>query len=269
MNRHVKTRHFGLLFVFAGLFLVAACTADEGLPEYVERPVDEIYNDALSVLQEGDYKDAAIMFDEVERQHPYSTWATKAQLMSAYSYYQDDSYDSAVVALDRFIQLHPSSPDVPYAYYLKALCYYEQISDITRDQKMTELAMLTLDELVKRFPSSKYAKDAKLKLDLTRDHLAGKEMEIGRYYLKQGQYLASLNRFKIVIDNYQSTTHVPEALHRLAESYVALGVTLEAQKVAAVLGHNFPGSEWYADAYGLVEGKIVKPKEDDPWYRLW
>ncbi|MBC8270311.1 MAG: outer membrane protein assembly factor BamD [Rhodospirillaceae bacterium] len=269
MNRHVKTRHFGAFFVFAGLFLLAACTTEDALPEYVERPVNEIYNDALNVLQEGDYKDAAIMFDEVERQHPYSTWATKAQLMSAYSYYQDDSYDSAVVALDRFIQLHPSNPDVPYAYYLKALCYYEQISDITRDQKMTELAMLTLDELVKRFPSSKYAKDAKLKLDLTRDHLAGKEMEIGRYYLKQGQYLASINRFKIVIDNFQSTTHVPEALHRLAESYVALGITLEAQKVAAVLGHNFPGSEWYTDAYGLVEGKIVKPEKDDPWYRLW
>jgi outer membrane protein assembly factor BamD len=269
MNRYVKTRHFGALFVCAGLFLLAACTADEAVPEYVERPVNEIYNDALNVLQDGEYKDAAIMFDEVERQHPYSTWATKAQLMSAYSYYQDDSYDSAVVALDRFIQLHPSNPDVPYAYYLKALSYYEQISDITRDQKMTKLAMLTLDELVKRFPSSKYAKDAKLKLDLTRDHLAGKEMEIGRYYLKQGQYLASINRFKIVIDNFQSTTHVPEALHRLAESYVALGITLEAQKVAAVLGHNFPGSQWYTDAYGLVEGKIVKPKEDDPWYRLW
>jgi outer membrane protein assembly factor BamD len=269
MNLHVKKRPFWALFFISGFFLLAACTNEEEISEYIERPVGEIYNTALIALEDGEYKDAAVMFDEVERQHPYSTWATKAQLMSAYSYYQDDSYDSAVVALDRFIQLHPSSPDVPYAFYLKALSYYEQISDITRDQKMTELAMLTLDELVKRFPTSKYAKDAKLKLDLTHGHLAGKEMEIGRYYLKQGQYLASLNRFRNVINNYQSTTHVPEALHRLTETYIALGVTLEAQKVAAVLGHNFPGSEWYVDAYGLVEGKIVKPEEGDPWYRFW
>ncbi len=258
------------LIVFVTLFIVAACAfEDEVIPDYVARPVDEIYNEALNVLEQGDYEDAAIMFDEVERQHPYSTWATKAQLMAAYSYYQDDAYDSAVVALDRYIQLHPSSPDVPYAYYLKALCYYEQISDVTRDQKMTELALNTLDELVKRFPGSKYAKDAKLKGELTRDHLAGKEMEIGRYYLNQGHHLAAINRFKSVIDNYQSTTHVPEALHRLAESYIALGVQLEAQKVAAVLGHNFPGSEWYFDSYALVEGKLIKPKEDDPWYKMW
>jgi len=269
MNRHHKIYRFGGLCALLALFLLGACTSEDAVPEYVERPVNEIYNDALNVLQDGAYADAAIMFDEVERQHPYSSWATKAQLMSAYSYYQDDSYDSAVVALDRFIQLHPSNEDVPYAYYLKALCYYEQISNISRDQKMTKLALSTLDELVKRFPGSKYAKDAKLKLDLTRDHLAGKEMEIGRYYLTQRQYLASINRFKTVIDNYQSTTHVPEALHRLAESYVALGLTQEAQKVAAVLGHNFPGNQWYADAYALVEGKILIPKKDDPWYRLW
>ena len=258
-----------IIHLFVPLIFVAACTEEGPVAEYVERPVDEIYNDALNVLEQGDYEEAALMFDEVERQHPYSTWATKAQLMSAYSYYQDDAYDSAVVALDRFIQLHPSSPDVPYAYYLKALSYYEQISDVTRDQKMTENALQILDELAKRFPTSKYAKDAKLKLDLTRDHLAGKEMEIGRYYLKQGHYLAAINRLKTVVVKFQSTTHVPEALHRLAEAYVALGIQLEAQKVVAVLGYNFPGSPWYMDAYALVEGKLVKPKEDDPWYKLW
>ncbi|MBL6933503.1 MAG: outer membrane protein assembly factor BamD [Rhodospirillales bacterium] len=258
------------VLAFSALFLVTACAFEDAVvPEYVERPVDEIYNEALNVLQEGDFELAATMFDEVERQHPYSNWATKAQLMSAYSYYQDDSYDSAIVALDRFIQLHPSNADVPYAYYLKALCYYEQISDVTRDQKMTELALQTLGELTKRFPTSKYAKDAKLKLDLTNDHLAGKEMEIGRYYLTQGHHLAAINRFKSVIDKYQSTTHVPEALHRLAESYVALGIQMEAQKVAAVLGHNFPGSQWYLDAYALVEGKLIVPTKDDPWYKLW
>jgi len=258
------------LMLFSALLFVAACAYDdEVVPDYVEHPVDEIYNEALNVLQDEDFERAATMFDEVERQHPYSTWATKAQLMSAYSLYRDDSYGSAVMALDRFIQLHPSNFDVPYAYYLKALCYYERISDITRDQKMTRLAMQTLDELVRRFPLSKYAKAAKLKMDLTRNHLAGKEMEIGRYYLKQGHHLAAINRFRSVVDNYQSTAHVPEALHRLAEAYVALGVELEAQKVAAVLGHNYPGSKWYLDAYSLVEGKLIKPAQDDPWYKLW
>ena len=251
------------------ILLVTGCTEEAPITEFLERPVEEIYNDALNVFEEGDYDEAAYLFDEVERQHPYSKWATKAQLMSAYSFYQDDSYDSAVIALDRFIQLHPSSPDTPYAYYLKALCYYEQISSVTRDQNMTAVATKILKELVKRFPNSKYAKDAKLKLDLTRDHLAGKEMEIGRYYLNQGHHLAAINRFKTVVVNYQTTTHVPEALHRLAEAYVALGVRLEAQKVAAVLGHNFPGSQWYTDAYVLVEGKLTKPQKDDPWYKLW
>jgi len=251
------------------MLMVSACTSADVEPEYVERPVDDIYNEALNVLQAGDYKLAAVMFDEVERQHPYSSWANKAQLMSAYAYYQNDAYDSAIIALDRFIQLHPSSPDVPYAFYLKALCYYEQISDVARDQKMTELAMQTLDELVRRFPTSKYAKDAKLKRDLTRDHLAGKDMEIGRYYLRQGHYLAAINRFKSIIDTYQTTTHSAEALHRLVEAYIALGLHKEAQKVAAVLGHNFPGSEWYVDSYQLVEGKLVRPEEGDPWYSLW
>ena len=269
---YINLGHFRsgvLLLKFSLLMLVTACTQEEIIDDYVERPVNEIYNDAMNVLEDGDFDEAAVMFDEVERQHPYSTWAKKAQLMSAYSYYQDASYDSAITALERFVQLHPSSPNVPYAFYLKAMCYYEQISDITRDQKMTELALLTLTELVKRFPTSKYAKDAKLKLDLTRDHLAGKEMEIGRYYLKQGQQLAAINRFKQVINKFQSTTHVPEALHRLVEGYVALGVQLEAQKIAAVLGHNFPGSQWYLDAYNLVEGKLVKPKKDDSWYKFW
>ena len=251
------------------LLFFAACTQEAPVEEYVERPVEEIYNEALDVFEEGDYDEAAYLFDEVERQHPYSKWATKAQLMSAYSFYQDDAYDNAVIALDRFIQLHPSNADTPYAYYLKALCYYEQISNVTRDQNMTEVATKILKELIKRFPKSKYAKDAKLKLDLTRDHLAGKEMQIGRYYLKQRHYLAAINRFKTVVADFQSTTHVPEALHRLAEAYVALGIQLEAQKVAAVLGHNFPGSNWYADSYALVEGKLTKPQEDDPWYKLW
>jgi len=237
--------------------------------EYVERPVEELYNEAMDALLVEDFATATEKFDEVERQHPYSLWANKAQLMAAYSYYLSNLYDEAIVALDRFIQLHPTSKDIAYAYYLKGLSYYEQISDVARDQLMTELAQNTLGELIKRFPKSKYARDAKLKLDLTRDHLAGKEMEIGRYYHKQGQYLAAINRFKAVVDNYQTTTHVPEALHRLTEAYLAFGLEEEAKKTAAVLGHNFPGSEWYLDSYKIMGNEVAEPKESKPWYKPW
>ena len=253
----------GLLAIFLG-----ACT--EKKKEYVERPVEQLYNDAMDAMTTQKYKEATERFDEVERQHPYSNWATRAQLMAAYSYYLQNRYDDAIVALDRYIQLHPTSKDVAYAYYLKGLSYYEQISDVARDQKMTDLALKTLDELVRRFPNSRYARDAKLKLDLTYDHLAGKEMEIGRYYHRQGHYLAAINRYKTVIDRYQTTTHVPEALHRLTEAYLALGVTDEARKTAAVLGHNFPGSVWYIDSYELMEHKKVRPADEiKPWYKIW
>jgi len=250
------------------LLTVAACESTKK-EEYVERPVEELYNQAIDLMQDEDYTKATERFDEVERQHPYSVWATKAQLMAAYAYYQANRYDDAIVALDRFIQLHPANKDVAYAYYLKALSYYEQISDVARDQKMTELAMESLNELATRFPDSKYARDAKLKLDLTFDHLAGKEMEIGRYYHNQGQYLAAINRFKFVVANFETTTHTPEALHRMAEAYHALGLEEEARKTAAVLGHNFPGSEWYIDSYQMIEDKQVRKENPDggkSWY---
>ena len=251
------------------LLAVAACAGSKKT-EYVERPVEEIYNEALDLIQRRQYGASTIKFDEVERQHPYSGWATKAQLMAAYGFYQANRYDDAVIALDRFIQLHPSHHDVSYAYYLRALCYYEQISDVARDQKMTMLAMRTLRELVARFPYSKYARDAKLKLDLTNDHLAGKEMEIGRYYHNQRQYMAAINRFRTVVDKFETTTHIPEALHRLTEAYLALGITDEAHKTAAVLGHNFPGSEWYIDAYELIENKQVRDRlVEEHWYKFW
>jgi outer membrane protein assembly factor BamD len=206
---------------------------------------------------------AAESFDEVERQHPYSVWATKAQLMAGYAHYEANKYDEAIIALERFIQLHPGNRDIAYAHYLKALSYYEQISDVSRDQLATERARQSLQELIRRFPNSKYARDARLKLDLTLDHLAGKEMEIGRYYLRKDQYLAAINRFRHVVDRYQTTTHVPEALHRLAEAYSALGVTVEAQRNAAVLGHNYPGSEWYIDSYKLVAGVDVRRGKEE------
>ncbi len=262
-----------LIAAVAVFALLGACAAKK--KEYVERPVETLYNEAMDSLLSGDYGEATQKFDEVERQHPYSQWATKAQLMAAYGYYLANRYDDAIVALNRFTQLHPTNRDVPYAYYLKGLSFYEQISDVARDQKMTELALSTLDELVKRYPKSKYARDAKLKLDLTRDHLAGKEMEIGRYYHNKGEYLAAINRFKAVIDDYQTTTHVPEALHRLTEAYLAFGLKDEARKTASVLGHNFPGSEWYLDSYRIMGNKVALPdmpsdrRPDEPWYKVW
>ncbi len=235
----------------AGL-LLAAC-AGSNKDNYVEKPVEDLYNTAMDQLADQYYDKAAKSFDEVERQHPYSVWATKAQLMSAYSLYQAGKYDESIVAADRFIQLHPGHRDIAYAYYLKALDYYVQIADVARDQRATEKAMAALGEVVRRFPDSKYGRDARLKIDLARDHLAGKEMEIGRFYEKRGSYLAAINRFKRVVDQYQTTTHVPEALHRLTECYLALGLTEEAQKTAAVLGYNYPGSSWYGHSYALMK----------------
>jgi outer membrane protein assembly factor BamD len=258
-------RPIQVLMVFVVAVMLAACAADE--ETYKEAPVERLYNQAISQLEAGEHELAAAAFSEVDRQHPYSVWATKAQLMAAYSHYQNNDYDDAIIALDRFIQIHPSNRDVPYAYYLKSLSYYEQISDVGRDQKMTQLALKSLGEIVTRFPNSKYSRDAALKIDLTRDHLAGKEMEIGRYYENQGQYLGAINRYKKVVDQFQTTTHVPEALHRLTESYLSLGLVAEAKKTAAVLGHNFPGSEWYIDSYEIVEGKSVRPKvKTSRWY---
>ena len=247
------------------LSLLAACSSDK-VDEYVESPVEELYNDGHNALLAGEYEEAAKKFDEVERQHPYSIWATKAQLMAAYAHYENEEYDEAVIALDRFIQLHPSNKDVPYATYLKGLSYYEQISDVGRDQLMTDEAQKTFRELIKRFPPSKYARDARLKLDLTIDHLAGKEMEIGRYYTSRNQCIAALARFKSVVQKYQTTTHVPEALHRMIECYIQLGLDAEAKRTAAVLGHNFPGSEWYLDSYQIVERKRLVDKEEPSWY---
>ena len=247
----------------AGLaLLLAACSSDETL-EYVERPPEQIYREAQVSLEAENYAAAAELFDEVDRQHPYSQWATRAQLMSAFAHYQDLEYDDAVIALDRFIQLHPGHEDIAYAYYLRALCYYERISDVERDQRMTVLAREALGEVSRRFPNTDYARDANLKLDLTEDQLAGKEMNIGRWYLRQDFHNAAINRFRIVIEYYQTTSHVPEALHRLTEAYLALGLFEEARASAAVLGHNYPGSEWYTDSYALLVEEGTAPSATD------
>ncbi len=219
---------------------------------YVARDVDTLYNAAKDRLDRGQYKIAAALFDEVERQHPYSPWARRAQQMSAFSYYLAADYNKAIESSRRFLSIHPGNKDAPYAYYLIGLCYYEQISDVTRDQKITEQALASLGEVARRYPNSRYAADAKLKMDLVNDHLAGKEMEIGRFYQRRGKWLAATIRFRTVIEKYETTTHTAEALMRLTESYLALGVPTEAKNSAAVLGANYPGTKWYERAYELV-----------------
>jgi outer membrane protein assembly factor BamD len=253
------SRSAAVILACAAAVPLAGCatTKNKADTAYVARDVSSLYDAAQRTMQQGNYEQAAKLFDEVERQHPYSTWATQSQLMSAYSYYLIDSYDDAIPALERFIDLHPGNRGAAYAYYLRALCYYEQIADVSRDQGNTEEAQRALSDVIARFPNTPYARDATLKLDLVRDHLAGKEMAVGRYYMQRGQYLAAINRFKNVIDQYQTTTHVPEALERLTESYVALGVYAEAERTASVLGYNYPGSDWYQDAYNLLTSKGV------------
>lgn len=251
---------------FAALLMVsalAACSSSKDELTYVERPPEQIFDEAEANMKQENYKTAAKLFDEVERQHPYSEWATRAQLRAAYAHYEDLKYDDAILALDRFIQLHPGSQDVAYAYYLRALSYYEQITDVRRDQKMTRLALDALSDVVRRFPDTPYARDARIKIDLTNDHLAGKEMEVGRFYMRQDQYTAAINRFRTVVEQYQTTSHVAEALHRLVECYLALGVNDEATTAAAVLGHNFPGSEWYQDSYAMLVDRNLRPSRND------
>jgi outer membrane protein assembly factor BamD len=249
------SRSVTLALLAACALPIAGCARNKSKGDipYVARDVGTLYSTAKRFLDGGRYKEAAQIFDEVERQHPYSIWARRAQLMGAFSYYLDADYVKSVANAQRFLGVHPGNRDAPYAYYLIALSYYEQISDVTRDQKITQQALDSLGELTRRYPGSKYAADARLKVDLVRDHLAGKEMEIGRFYEIRGEWLAATLRFRRVIDDYQTTTHVPEALMRLTETYLALGVRDEAKKAAAVLGANFPGTIWYARAFKLIQ----------------
>jgi len=249
---------------------LAACGGKKEEKEKAPETVEKLYNDAWTKLQEREYKTAAKAFDEVERQHPYSEWAVRAQVMGAYANYKGGQYDDAVSSLDRFVKQHPSSTNTPYAYYLKAMCYYEQITDVGRDQKITEKAQQALSEVIKRFPDSPYARDARLKQDLVTDHLAGKEMEVGRYYERHLDYLAAINRFRVVVEKYQTTSHTPEALHRLVECYLKLGVIDQAKRYAAVLGYNYPNSPWYKDSYSIMNGgkPAPDPEAKEGWHKL-
>jgi outer membrane protein assembly factor BamD len=257
------SRRSKILFVAAASVLVlSACAGRNRNTElaYEERPVELLYLTGADRLDRRQWEDAVGYFREVERQHPYSEWSRRAILMTAFAHYQSNQYAEAIGDADRFLQLYPGNPSAPYAYYLKAICYFEQIVDVNRDQAYTELAQNALLELVQRFPNSEYAQDARLKIDMVNDQLAGKEMTIGRYYLNQGETLASVGRFRSVIDKYQTTSHAPEALYRLVEAYLTLGLAEEAKRNGAVLGANYPGDPWYGDAYALLTDSGLRPQ---------
>ena len=249
-----------VIFALSATLALSACANNKAKKDqsYVARDVETLYSIAKDTLAKRQYKLAAAQFDEVERQHPYSVWARRAQLMSSFSYYVAGDFTEAISSSQRFLSLHPGSREAPYAYYMIAVSYYEQISGVQRDQRITQQALDALNELIRRYPNTDYAADARLKIDLARDHLAGKEMEIGRFDQKQGLYLAAVSRFRNEIDRYDTTSHTPEALHRLVECYLALGIPEEAQKAAAVLGNNYPGSKWYERSYALIATKMTK-----------
>jgi outer membrane protein assembly factor BamD len=260
------------LSLLVGTVLVSGCSLFESdtaannvnvdAANYRDRPIEQIYADGWKAINRGAWDVAAATFDEMERQHPYSPWARRAMLMSAFCSYQGNYYDDAIAKTDEYISLHPGSQEIAYAFYLKAISYYEQIVDVGRDQGDTRDALVALQDVVQRFPDTEYARDATLKIDLTNDHLAGKEMSVGRYYLTRGDYIGAINRFREVVVEYQKTTQIAEALERLTEAYYALGLDGEAQTAAAVLGNNYPGSAWYQNAYNILKGRNLKPQED-------
>lgn len=228
-----------------------------------EEPADKLYNEGLYLLNDkGEYKSAAKKFEEVDRQHPYSDWARKSLIMSAFAYYQNGDYDDSITAAKRYVTLHPGSPDAAYAQFLIGSSYFDRIPDITRDQDRTEKAIAELEEVVRKYPNSEYADSAKKKIEIARDQLAGKEVDIGRWYMQKKDWTGAINRFKVVVTRYQTTRHVEEALMRLTEAYMSLGIVGEAQTSAAVLGHNFPDSPWYQDAYRLVKSRGLEPEVD-------
>ncbi|QIK78424.1 outer membrane protein assembly factor BamD [Sphingomonas piscis] len=248
------TRNAAIIMACAVALPLSGCARNKATTDtnYIARDVNTLYAAAKQKLDQRDYEVAAKLFDEVERQHPYSAWARRAQLMSAFSYYLASKYPEAVSSAQRFVTIHPGNREAPYAHYLIAMSYYQQIPDVTRDQSTTQQALDAFGELIRRYPQSRYAADARLKLDLINDHLAGKEMEVGRFYQRSGNWLASVARFRNVVDKYQTSSHTPEALERLVESYLALGIPEEAHKTAAVLGRNYPSSPYYKHAYELI-----------------
>jgi outer membrane protein assembly factor BamD len=266
--QRIRGAGFGLRLALAAIALalpLGGCAnifGDDKQAILPDEPADKLYNEGLTLLNKKEYTDAAKKFEEVDRQHPYSEWARKSLLMSAFSYYEVGKHEETIQAARRYIALHPGSPDAAYAQYLLASSYYDQIPDVTRDQQATARAMQSLDDVVRKYPGTEYAESARRKIEVARDQLAGKEMLVGRYYLDRRNYAGAINRFKSVVTQYQTTRHVEEALMRLTECYMALGIVPEAQTAAAVLGHNFPDSPWYKDAYQLVTSGGASPRED-------
>jgi outer membrane protein assembly factor BamD len=252
MNKISVFKFFLILIIF---LTSISCSTNTKKAEYKERSVDEIYNSAMNLLDSKKYKKSSVEFEEVERLHPYSIWATRAQLMSAYVQYKLNDYGASITAANKYIELHPGANDIDYAYYLIALCYYEQINDFRRDQSNTSFALDSFNNLIRRFPGSEYTRDSKLKLGLVKDHLAAREMNVGRTYQDLDNYIAAINRFKIVVDSYSQTSHLPEALARLTELYFMLGLYNEAKVYASVLGHNYPNNKWYIYSYSLFNSK--------------
>lgn len=256
------------------LLPLVGCTAWDGRQDTInprseaarDMSAEGLFAAGIEALDRQEFARAVDLFDLVEREHPYSTFATNAKLMAAYGEYMRNRYTEALGALDRFIQLHPAHRDIAYAYYLRALSLYEQINDIERDQRATELAMTALQDVANRFPNTPYARDARLKMDLARDHLAGREMVVGRFYQTRRLHLAAIGRFRRVVDEFQTTNHVPEALHRLTELYLTLGLVEEARRTASVLGHNYPGSPWYQDSYALLVEGADRAEQDRPGF---
>jgi outer membrane protein assembly factor BamD len=228
--------------------------------DVAEEAADKLYNDGLYLLNDKhEYKSAAKKFDEVDRQHPYSDWARKALIMSAYAHYEDQDYEETINSARRYITLHPGSPDAAYAQFLIGSSYFDRIPDISRDQERAEKAVAELQDVIRKYPNTEYADSAKRKIEIARDQLAGKEVDVGRYYMQKHDFAGAINRFKTVVTRYQTTRHVEEALMRLTEAYMSLGIVDEAQTSAAVLGHNFPDSPWYQDAYNLVRSRGLEP----------
>lgn len=250
-----------VLAVAMGL-LVSGCASDKDDTIPPDEPAEKIYNEGLTLLRRQEPEKAAKRFEDVDRTHPYSEWARKSLLMTTYSYFEAGKYDEAIGSGKRYIALYPGSQDAAYAQYLVASSLYENIPDVTRDQRKTRQALDALEDVVRKYPNTEYAATAKKKIEVARDQLAGKEMIIGRYYLEQRNYTGAINRFKIVVTQYQTTRQVEEALYRLAEAYMALGVVNEAQTAAAVLAYNFPDSSWYKDAYKLVQSRGAEPQEN-------
>ncbi len=251
-----------LILIAATATVLTACQNARRSQEvaYVERPVEQLYERATSELDKRDYDDAILLFNEVERQHPYSEWARRSSLMSAFASYESRRYDDAIATSQRYLSLNPAGQGAPYAYYLISASYFDQIMDVGRDQKTTELAKDALNDVVRRYPDTDYARDARIKLDMVQDQLAGKEMEIGRWYLRRNQHLSAVNRFRTVVKDYDTTSHTPEALHRLVETYLSLGLKQEALVAGSVLGYNYPESVWYRDTYRLLGNEGLDPE---------